>query len=135
MSDKTATLEKREAETVDTVERTRARKTFVPPVDIFETKDGITLVADMPGVDEKAINITLEKNVLTVTGRVEPEEPEGYSLVYTEYETGDYQRSFTLTDEVDSNRIEASVKNGVLKVSLPKAEKARSRKIEVKVGS
>jgi len=127
-------LEKKEAAAVDTVERTRARRVFVPRVDIYETEKGIELLADMPGVDEKNVDITLEKNVLTITGHVEPVYPEGFNLVYSEYEIGDFERSFTLTDQIDQDNIGAKVKNGVLRLSLPKSGKAMSRKIEVKLG-
>lgn len=121
-------------ETVEAVERTRARRTFVPAVDIFETKETIVLTADMPGVDEKSVEIILDKNVLTLTGNVEELKFDGCKPAHVEYETGDYQRSFTLSNEIDTDRIEAGVKNGVLRLTLPKAESARSKKIEVKVG-
>lgn len=127
-------VQKREAENVETIERTRSRKVFLPPVDIFETNDNIQLVADMPGVDENSVDITLEKNVLTIVGNVEPTIPEGFNLSYREYEVGDYQRSFTLSDAIDRDKIAASVQNGVLSVMLPKAEPAKARKIAVKVG-
>lgn len=127
-------LQKREAEHVDTVERTRSRKVFIPRVDIYETDNSIELLADMPGIDETNVDVTLEKNVLTIYGRVEPVQPEGFNLTYAEYEIGDYERSFTLSDEIDREKIGAKVKNGVLALRLPKAEKALTRKIEVKVG-
>ena len=101
-------------------------------MDICETKDAIVLLADMPGVDEKSIDITLEKSVLTLLGRVEPETYEGYRAAYVEYDAGDYERAFTLSDEIDRDRIDASVKNGVLRLTLPKAEPVKLRKINVK---
>jgi HSP20 family molecular chaperone IbpA len=101
-------------------------------VDIYEAKDAIMLVADMPGVDEKTVDITLDKNILTISGAVEPDAFEGYQLGYSEYGTGDYQRSFTVSDEIDGDRIAATVKDGVLRVTLPKAEKVRARKIIVR---
>lgn len=114
-------------------ERTRAGACFVPRVDIYETEDGITVVADMPGVDEESIDITLEQNVLTINGYVEPERPEDYSLAYAEYRVGDYQRRFTVSDQVDKENIEATVKDGVLRLQLPKAEPS-TKKISVKAG-
>lgn len=114
-------------------ERTRARAAFVPRVDIYETNDGIVLLADMPGVDETSVDITLEQNVLTINGYVEPVEPENYRLAYPEYRVGDYQRSFTLSDQIDQDKIEAAVKNGVLGLHLPKAEPT-TKKIVVKAG-
>jgi HSP20 family protein len=125
-------MQKREASSPVETERTKTMKVFIPRVDICETKDAIILLADMPGVDEKSIDITLEKNVLTLSGRVEPDTYEGYRAAYTEYEAGDYERAFTLSDEINRDGIEASVKNGVLRLTLPKAEPVKLRKINVK---
>jgi HSP20 family protein len=113
-------------------ERTRTRKVYVPRVDIYETEEAIVLIADMPGVDEKSADITLEKDVLTISGPVEPLNFNGHSISYAEYDTGDYQRAFTISNEVDRNRIEAKVKNGVLHVILHKAEQVKARKIAIK---
>jgi HSP20 family molecular chaperone IbpA len=124
-------VEKQEI-TTDGAERTRARKAYVPRVDIYETADEIVVVADMPGVDENSVEITLEKNVLSLTGYVEPARPDNYSLAYAEYDQGDYQRNFTLSDEVDRENIQATVKNGVLHLHLPKAAPVKARKIAVK---
>ena len=125
-------MQKREASSPVETERTKSMKVFIPRVDICETKDAIILLADMPGVDEKSVDITLEKNVLTLSGRVEPAAYEGYREAYAEYEAGDYERAFTLSDEIDRDKIEASVKDGVLKLTLPKAEPVKLRKISVK---
>ncbi|MBI1879548.1 MAG: Hsp20/alpha crystallin family protein [Chloroflexi bacterium] len=127
----TQEVEKQEI-TTNGAERTRARKVYVPRADIFETNDAIVVVADMPGVDDSSVDITLEKNVLSINGFVEPTQPDNYSLAYTEYEIGDYFRRFTLSDEVDQDNIEATVKNGVLRLHLPKAGPAQTRKIAVK---
>jgi HSP20 family molecular chaperone IbpA len=86
----------------------------------------------MPGVDENSVDITLEKNILTINGYVEAETPENYSLAYAEYEVGDYQRSFTLSNQIDFEKIEAAVQQGVLRLRLPKAGPAKARKITVK---
>jgi len=125
-------MEKQQAQSPVETERTRNRRIFVPPVDIFEAKDATALIADMPGVCEKSVNITLEKNVLTITGTVEPEQHEGYSCVYSEYDVGDYQRAFSISDDVDKDKIKATVKNGVLRLTLPKAEPAKAKKIPVR---
>jgi len=114
------------------VERTRARRIFSPQVDIIERKSDILVTADMPGVDETSVDINLEKNVLTIYGAVEDDQVAGYDPFYSEYGLGDYERVFTLSDEIDRDRIRATVKNGVLKLVLPKAEGTRSRKIAVK---
>jgi HSP20 family molecular chaperone IbpA len=76
----------------------------------------------------------LEKGVLTLQGAVEPEAPEGYSLAYAEYRVGDYVRRFSLSDEIDQEAIEATLKDGVLRLTLPKITEARTRKIAVKAG-
>lgn len=125
-------VEKQEAETVNGSERTRARKAYVPRVDIYETNGEIVVVADMPGVDETSVDITLEKNVLTLNGYVESWQPNNYSLAYAEYEEGDYHRQFTLSDEVNRDNIQASVKDGVLHLHLPKSGPVKARKIAVK---
>jgi len=113
-------------------ERIRNVKTFVPRVDIYETKDSLFLIADMPGVDEKSVDVELEKNILTITGRVQTDETKDKSIVYSEYEIGDYERAFTLSDEIDREKIYATVKNGVLRLELPKAEKIKPKKIAIK---
>lgn len=112
-------------------ERIRERPAFVPRADVYETGDTIVVVADMPGVDENSVDITLEDNVLTINGYVEPMAPEGYGLAYAEYRVGDYVRAFTVSDQIDRNGIEATVRDGVLRLYLPKAEEAKLRKIPV----
>jgi HSP20 family protein len=113
-------------------ERTRSRKVYVPKVDIYETKDATVLVADMPGVDETSVDITLEKNILTITGSVEPDSYKDHTMAYAEYDVGDYQRAFTISDEVNREKIKASVKQGVLRLTLPKAEPVKAKKITIK---
>jgi len=113
-------------------ERTRDRVAFVPRVDIYEDKEAITVVADMPGVDANSVDVTLDNNVLTINGYVEPTLPEGHSLVYSEYRVGDYQRAFTLSDQIDRDGIEATVRDGVLRVHLPKTSEAKTRKVPIK---
>jgi len=115
-------------------ERTRDRKAFVPRTDIYEGSDAITIVTDMPGVDESSLDINLEKGVLTISGYIEPELPDGYTLTYAEYEIGDYQRSFKLSNEIDQEGIQATLKDGVLRLVLPKVGPAKARKIEIKAG-
>jgi HSP20 family protein len=112
-------------------ERIRNVKTFVPRVDIYENKDAIILIADMPGVDEKSVDVELEKNILTINGHVNVDEAKDKSMVYSEYEIGDYERMFTLSEEIDREKIHATVKNGVLCLELPKAEKVKPKKIAI----
>ncbi|MDQ6693963.1 MAG: Hsp20/alpha crystallin family protein [Chloroflexota bacterium] len=114
------------------VERTKTGKVYVPSVDIYETNDSIVLIADMPGVDDRSVNVSLEKNVLTIYGHVEPNYPAGHNLIHAEYGLGDYQRSFTISNEVDWEAIEGSVRNGVLKITLPKAGPTISKKISIR---
>lgn len=116
------------------VERTRDCPCFVPRADVYETGDGIVVVADMPGVDENTVDITLEDNVLTINGYVDPEPPEGYGLAYAEYRVGDYLRAFTLSDQIERSGIEATVRDGVLRLVLPKVEEVKKRKIAVAAG-
>ena len=122
--------EKQEINEIE-AERTRDRKAFIPRADIYEDGDNIFIVADVPGVDENSVEITLEKSVLSIDGYVEHQAPEGYALAYAEYETGDYQRSFKLSNQVDLNKIEATVKDGVLRLLLPKVGPAQTKKIAV----
>jgi HSP20 family molecular chaperone IbpA len=132
MAKETTDIQKKEAQSVDTVERTRASKVFVPAVDIVETDKDIQVFADMPGVDKNSIDITLEQDVLTIMGNAEAFSPQGYDLTYAEYEFGDYQRSFTLTENVDQEKIEAKYNDGVLELKLPKAEPVKPKKITIK---
>ncbi len=134
MAEETTTLQAQEAQKQEIqqsdAERTRAGLVFVPQTDIYETDDAIYVVCDVPGVAEDSIDITLENNVLTINGYVHTHRPDGYQLSYAEYRVGDYQRRFTLSDEIDKDGIEASLKDGVLRLRLPKAKPA-SRKIKV----
>jgi HSP20 family molecular chaperone IbpA len=132
MAQNSKEVQKKEAQAPEHAERTRARRVFSPQVDILERKNDIVLTADMPGVSDKSVDINLEKNVLTIYGAVEEEVAEKPRPYYTEYGLGDYERVFTLSDEIDRDRIQATVKNGVLRVVLPKAEEAKSRKIVVR---
>jgi HSP20 family molecular chaperone IbpA len=118
-------------ENVAATERIRNVKTFIPRVDIYENKESLFLMADMPGVDEKTVDIELEKNILTITGRAENGGIKDAAMMYSEYEIGDYERVFTLSDEIDRDRIVATVKNGVLRLELPKAEKVKPKKIAI----
>jgi HSP20 family molecular chaperone IbpA len=132
MAETVTEVQKKEADTPQQGERTRQRMVYTPSVDIIERKDDIVVMADMPGSDEKSVDITLEKNVLTIYGKVESEIPKNHRLYMSEYGVGDYHRVFNLTNEIDRDKIQATVKNGVLKLILPKAETVKTKKIEVK---
>ena len=101
-------------------------------VDIYKTADELVAVADMPGVDENSVDITLEKNFLTINGFVEPLQPDNHSLAYAEYDTDQFERSFTLINEIDRDKIEATVKDGVLRLHLLKIGEAKTKKIAIK---
>ena len=125
---------KQESAAPNGTERIQARKVFVPVVDIVETDQALLLISDMPGVDEKGVDVTVEKNILTISGRVESEIPNGYKLSYEEYGVGDYERSFTLPNEIDRDGIQATMKDGILKLTLPKAKQAVAKKVTVAAG-
>ncbi len=104
---------------------------YAPAVDIIENADRIRLVADMPGVDPSTVDVTVERGVLAVEGRASIEAPEGYECVGREFCAGRFRREFTLSDAVDTNRITARVRHGVLDVTLPKHEKVKPRKVKI----
>jgi HSP20 family molecular chaperone IbpA len=113
-------------------EQTRPGLVFTPNVDIFETDNEITLLADLPGVTADKLTIDLRENTLTLIGEVEPTNGSGEEKILVEYNTGKYYRQFTLSSVIDQSKIDAQLKNGVLNLRLPKVEKATPRKIEVK---
>ena len=112
-------------------EHTRPGRTYVPSVDISETPDSLWLRADMPGVDENSLEVNVASGLLSIEGWVSVKEYENLQPVYTEYNIGNYSRRFTLSNEIDTNRITAKIVNGVLELELPKAEKAKPRQITI----
>lgn len=112
--------------------QTTTRKIFMPRADVYETREAIVVLADMPGVDESGVDITLEKNVLTLRGNVADAKFPEQKQTWAEYAVGDYERTFTIGTDIQSDAISATVKNGVLKVTLPKAQPVQARKISVK---
>jgi HSP20 family molecular chaperone IbpA len=113
-------------------EETRAQERYIiPPVDIFETGDGLTVVADLPGVEQKSLDVRVADGVLTLQGRTAHIAP-GTPLD-REYELLHFYRQFELPEEVDADRISAELKHGVLTLRLPKRERAKPRKVEVSV--
>lgn len=127
-NDMNQTVDKTEAETPET---TTGGRIYRPLADIAETENGVTLILEMPGVSAENVDVTLEKRVLSIRGKVEATSPEKLQLSYAEYGEGDYERSFTLSDDFDPEKIEASVTNGVLTLSLPRAAEAQPKKIAV----
>ena len=116
-------------------ERTRSGRTFRPRVDIRETERGLVLLADVPGARPDGLTITLDRRALNVHAQVEDHAPQGYSPVYQEYQVGDFACDFTLSGDFDSDKIEASLTNGVLRLTIPRAEQAEARTIKIKAAS
>jgi HSP20 family protein len=111
----------------------QALPTLIPPTDIYETKDEIILLMDVPGADPGGVDVTLDKRRLTVTARMmESPPPEGYTLIYAEYQQGNYERGFTLVGDIDGDRIDAMLKDGVLRLKLPKVTPSPAKKIPVR---
>lgn len=107
------------------------RFVFTPPIDIYETEEGLVLHADLPGVSIDTLELQVQDNKLTLFGRVARLDPAEGDILHREYEVGDFLRSFILSDDVDHERIRATLNHGVLKVVLPKAPKMKPRRIEV----
>jgi HSP20 family molecular chaperone IbpA len=124
------TAEKRELNTP--AEQTQEGPVFQPAVDIFERADSITILADMPGVSPDDLTIDLREDVLTIRGLVKAPEGPKEAEVVREFAWGSYFRQFSLTDSIDQSKIEAGLHDGVLRLELPKVEKAKPRQIAVK---
>lgn len=103
-----------------------------PLIDIHERPEGLVLEVDLPGVSLSQLLIQLEDNVLSLHAKVDAPAPENARVLHEEYRPGDFYRSFILSDEVERTKISAELKNGVLKLTLPKAERAKTRRIEIK---
>lgn len=106
----------------------------IPPVDVFEDESGITLLADLPGVSRERLGVRVDGDSLLIEGTVDVAGPKDMDIVYGEAQVPAYRREFTLSRELDASRIEAQLKDGVLRLTIPKAEEARPRRIEVRVG-
>jgi HSP20 family molecular chaperone IbpA len=126
-------LTMKEKQPVTSEERTRRGRYFVPDVDIRETDDALWLQADMPGVASEGVHVELDGDVLQIEGRVSPQDYEGLTPVYTEYNVGSWVRRFTLAEarRLDAAGVTARLANGVLEVRLPKVERERARRIPV----
>ena len=112
-------------------ESTVPARVYVPVTDIFETNAALMLALEMPGVDRENIDVKLESGVLTIEGTIDFTKYEGMYPVYTEYNVGNYARTFELSSDIDQERISAELKDGVVMLTLPKLEKAKPRKIKV----
>ena len=112
-------------------EATIAARVFLPVTDIFETDQSLTVILEMPGVDKDSVDVKVENDVLRIEGWIDFSRYEGLQPVYTEYNIGNYSRSFQLSSKIDQDRISAELRDGVMTLVLPKSEKAKARKISV----
>ena len=112
-------------------ESTVPLRSFLPVSDIFETDHALNVVLEMPGVAKENVEIGIDNDVLKISGRIDIAKYEGLQPVYTEYNIGNYSRSFQLSNKVDQDGIKAELKDGVMTLVLPKSEKAKPRKISV----
>lgn len=132
MADSKELQVKEKKEIASPAEQTSPGFVFTPEVDIFETEKSITLLADLPGVATDGLDIDLRDNTLTLSGVAETNKDEDETNLIVEYEVGKYYRQFTISEVIDQEKIEAVLKDGVLRLTLPKAEKAQPKKIAVK---
>jgi HSP20 family molecular chaperone IbpA len=107
---------------------------MIPDVDVVEDDAGITITADLPGVPKDKLSLRIEGETLQIEGEIASDAPEGMEAIYAEVRVPRYRRAFTLSRELDTEKINASLKNGVLNLRIPKAEHAQPRRIEVKAG-
>ena len=121
-------------ELASNIEQTKPGLVFTPEVDIFETEQELTLLADMPGVEAEDLTIDLRDDTLTLIGEVKNIEGPDEELVYAEYQTGRFYRQFTLSERIDQEKINANLADGVLRLTLPKVAKATPRQITVQTG-
>jgi HSP20 family molecular chaperone IbpA len=121
--------QKREVESKQ--EATIPARVFLPATDIFETDEALTVILEMPGVDKDKVDVKVENGVLQIEGWIDFSRYEGLQPVYTEYNIGNYARSFQLSSKIDQDRISAELRDGVMTLVLPKSERAKTRKISV----
>jgi len=114
-------------------ERVDRPPAITPAADIFEIAHGAVLLVDLPGCDEASVDLRVEDGVLTVTGHGTPETVADHELTYCEYHSGNYERAFSVSELIDTEKIEATVKDGVLRLALPKVEAAKPKKVQIKV--
>lgn len=114
-------------------ESTRTGPTFIPAADIIEKPDALVIILDLPGADPATLDVSLDEHVLSISAQPTATEPEGYKALYTEYRDGAYERKFVISDQIDGDNIDAVLRNGVLRLTLPKAAQSPARKISVKL--
>jgi HSP20 family protein len=112
-------------------ESTIPSRAFLPITDIFESDQALTVILEMPGVDKENVDVSVENDILTIEGRIDYSKYEGRQPIYTEYNIGHYVRTFQISSKIEQGEISAELKDGVMTLVLPKAEKAKPRKIKV----
>ena len=112
-------------------ETTFPARMFVPATDIFETDQALTMMIEMPGVSKETIEVKVEDDILTIDGRIDFSKYDGLQALYTEYNVGNYSRTFQLSNAIEQSAIRAELTDGVMKLTLPKAERAKPRRINV----
>jgi len=112
-------------------ESTIPARVFLPDADIFETDQALTVVLEMPGVNKQSVDVDIENDIVTIVGRIDFSKYEGLQPLYTEYNVGNYSRSFQISSKIDKDGIKAELKDGVMTLVLPKSEEAKPRKIKV----
>ncbi len=126
------TAQERHETPVTRAERTREGRTYVPNCDIIEQENELVILADLPGVRAEAVDVNFERGMLTIQGRVDRGRETGQTFMHQEYGVGDFYRTFEIGEGIDSSKIEAELKDGVLTLHLPKSEAVRPRKIAVR---
>lgn len=106
--------------------------TFTPAADIYEKGDTVLMLLDVPGADPASLDVTLDKRILSISAHVESMPPQGYSPAHIEFQGGTYERRFVFSEQMDGERIDATLKDGVLRLTIPKAPDTAAKKITVK---
>lgn len=112
-------------------ETTRSEPRFIPPADIIETGDALIMLLDMPGADPDTLDVTLDRRVLNIAAQSARAAPEGYTPIFIEYREGSYERKFIVSEDIDGDHVEAELKDGVLRLNLPKVQPSPAKKINV----
>lgn len=133
MSDNTNVTKRDQTTSVTQTGQNAPKPALAPAVDIVESESGITLFADMPGVPRERLTIKVEGDNLTIEGQAQIDVPEDIELLHSEVRSPYFRRAFTLSRDLDPAKIEATLRNGVLQMHIPKSEEARPKRIEVKV--
>jgi HSP20 family molecular chaperone IbpA len=133
MAEEMSTREQQNVPSAQNTDRQQAQAALIPPVDVVEDANGITLYADLPGVPKENLQLHLETDSLTIEGTVAMDVPQGMQSSHADVGTPRYRRVFTLSRELDGAQTSAELKNGVLTLRIPKAQHAQPRKIEIKV--